>query len=47
MSWWVHDLIQDGRHVVLISWIFWVIFSITICVWVDLVINAIIIIIGV
>ena len=29
MSWWVHDLYQSGRIVVLISWIFWVIFSIS------------------
>lgn len=29
MSWWVHDLVQNGQHVVLISWVFWVIFSIT------------------
>ncbi len=29
MSWWVHELWQAGRAVELISWIFWVIFSIT------------------
>lgn len=29
MTWWVHDLFQQGRIVELISWIFWVIFSIT------------------
>jgi Zn-dependent protease len=28
-SWWVHDLYQQGRVIELISWIFWVIFSIT------------------
>jgi len=28
MSWWVHDLYQSGQTVVLVSWIFWVIFSI-------------------
>lgn len=28
-GWWVHNLYQDGRVVELISWIFWVIFSIT------------------
>ncbi len=28
-NWWVHDLYQDGRIVELISWAFWVIFSIT------------------
>ena len=29
MTWWVHDLIQQGRTVELISWIFWVILAIT------------------
>ena len=29
MGWWVHDLYQSGRIVVLVSWIFWVIFSIS------------------
>lgn len=29
MSWWVHDLYNSGRVVELISWIFWVIGSIT------------------
>ncbi len=29
MQWWVHDLFQRGLIVELISWIFWVIFSIT------------------
>ncbi len=29
MTWWVHDLYQQGRTVELISWTFWVIFSIT------------------
>ncbi len=29
MTWWVHDLLQQGRTVELISWIFWVIFAIT------------------
>lgn len=29
MDWWVHRLYQDGEIVKLISWIFWVIFSIT------------------
>ncbi len=29
MTWWVHNLFQQGRVVELISWIFWVIFSIT------------------
>ncbi len=29
MTWWVHSLFQQGRIVELISWIFWVIFSIT------------------
>ena len=28
-GWWVHSLVQDGRIVELISWIFWVILSIT------------------
>ena len=28
MSWWVHDFIQAGRTDLLVSWIFWVIFSI-------------------
>jgi Zn-dependent protease len=28
-SWWVHNLYQQGRTVELVSWIFWVIFSIT------------------
>ena len=28
-GWWVHDLYQVGRTVELISWIFWVIFAIT------------------
>ena len=28
MGWWVHDLCQSGQTVVLVSWIFWVIFSI-------------------
>jgi Zn-dependent protease len=27
--WWVEQLIRDGQHVTLVSWIFWVIFSIT------------------
>jgi Zn-dependent protease len=27
-GWWVHDLYQNGRVVELVSWIFWVIFSI-------------------
>lgn len=29
MSWWVHDLFQAQRYTELVSWIFWVIFSIT------------------
>lgn len=29
MNWWVHDLYADGRYAELISWIFWVLFSIT------------------
>ena len=29
MTWWVHQLYQDGRVVELISWVFWVILSIT------------------
>ncbi len=29
MTWWVHDLLQQGRTVELISWIFWVVFAIT------------------
>lgn len=29
MSWWVHDTFQSGGAIALISWIFWVIFSIT------------------
>ena len=29
MGWWVHDLYRDGRIAELISWAFWVIFSIT------------------
>jgi Zn-dependent protease len=28
-GWWVHDLYQQGAYVTLISWVFWVIFSIT------------------
>ncbi len=28
MNWWVHELYQQGRTVELVSWIFWVIFSI-------------------
>ncbi|MDY7109568.1 MAG: site-2 protease family protein [Planctomycetota bacterium] len=28
-SWWVHDLYQQGRTVELVSWVFWVILSIT------------------
>ncbi len=28
MNWWVHDLYQQGQTVKLVSWIFWVIFSI-------------------
>jgi len=28
-SWWVADYLQAGQHVLLISWIFWVILSIT------------------
>ena len=29
MTWWVHDHVQAGLYIELISWIFWVIFSIT------------------
>ena len=29
MGWWVHDLYQDGQITELLSWAFWVIFSIT------------------
>jgi hypothetical protein len=29
MSWWVHELYQDGRVVQLVAQIFWVILSIT------------------
>lgn len=29
MSWWVHELWQAGLYVELVSWIFWVLFSIT------------------
>ena len=29
MTWWVHQLYQEGRVVELISWVFWVILSIT------------------
>ena len=29
MSWWIHDMYQNGEVILLISWIFWVIFSIT------------------
>lgn len=29
MSWWIGDLAQEGRYVELVSWIFWVLFSIT------------------
>lgn len=29
MNWWVHSMIQNGQYTELISWIFWVIFSIT------------------
>lgn len=28
-SWWVHSYVQNGEYVVLLSWIFWVLFSIT------------------
>ena len=28
-SWWVHSYVQNGQYVVLLSWIFWVLFSIT------------------
>jgi Zn-dependent protease len=28
VKWWVHELYQSGQTVVLVSWIFWVIFSI-------------------
>jgi len=28
-GWWVHNLFQAGRYTELVSWIFWVIFSIT------------------
>lgn len=29
MNWWVHDLYASGQYTVLISWIFWVLLSIT------------------
>lgn len=29
MHWWVHDYVQAGLYIELVSWIFWVIFSIT------------------
>ena len=29
MNWWVHDLYASGRIVELVSWIFWVLLSIT------------------
>ena len=29
MTWWVHDYVQAGLYIELISWIFWVILSIT------------------
>jgi Zn-dependent protease len=29
MNWWVHNLWNAGEHAMLISWIFWVLFSIT------------------
>jgi Zn-dependent protease len=28
MTWWVHNLVQQGEIVLLLSWVFWVIFSI-------------------
>ena len=28
-SWWVSDMVQSGRQVELLSWVFWVLFSIT------------------
>jgi len=28
-GWWVHAYVQNGEYVVLLSWIFWVLFSIT------------------
>lgn len=27
-QWWVHELIRSGEHALLVSWIFWVLFSI-------------------